>query len=51
VRGSCKVKSGKASCKIKLKSKGKWIVAITPKKNGKAAKKVFKVSATKIIKI
>ncbi len=46
VRGSCSVKRGKASCKIKLPSKGKWRVAITPKKKDKTGK-----PATKIIKI
>ncbi len=46
IRGSCTVKSGKASCKIKLASKGKWTVAITPKKKGKTGK-----PATKIFKI
>ncbi len=46
VRGSCSVKSGKATCTIKIPAKGTWIVAITPKKKGKVgkpAKKTFKV--------
>ena len=46
VRGSCTVKAGKAMCTIKIPAKGKWVVAITPKKKGKVgkpAKKTFKV--------
>jgi hypothetical protein len=46
VRGSCRVKSGKAMCTIKIPAKGTWVVAITPKKKGKVgkpAKKTFKV--------
>jgi hypothetical protein len=46
VRGSCRVKVGKAMCTIKIPAKGKWVVAITPKKKGKVgkpAKKTFRV--------
>jgi hypothetical protein len=46
VRGSCTVKAGKAICIIKIPAKGKWVVAITPKKKGKVgkpAKKIVKV--------
>ncbi len=46
VRGSCRVKVGKAMCTIKIPAKGKWVVAITPKKKGKVgkpAKKTFKL--------
>jgi hypothetical protein len=46
VRGSCSVKAGKVMCTIKIPAKGKWVVAITPKKKGKVgkpAKKTFRV--------
>jgi hypothetical protein len=46
VRGSCTVKASKAMCTIKIPAKGKWVVAITPKKKGKVgkpAKKTVKV--------
>ncbi len=45
-KGTCKVKSGKATCAIKLKTRGTWSVTITPKKNGslgKPVKKIFKI--------
>ncbi len=33
-KGTCKIKSGKTTCIIKLKTRGTWSVTITPKKNG-----------------
>ena len=42
----CKIKSGKTTCTIKLKTRGTWSVTITPKKNGllgKPLKKTVKV--------
>ena len=42
----CKIKSGKTTCAIKLKTRGTWSVTITPKKNGllgKPLKKTVKV--------
>ena len=45
-KGSCKIKSGTATCIIKLKTKGTWSVAITPKKRGslgRPLKKTVKV--------
>jgi hypothetical protein len=41
-KGSCKIKSGKTTCAIKLKTRGTWIVTITPKKNGSLGKPVKK---------
>ena len=43
ITGSCSIK---ATCSIKLKTRGTWSVLITPKKNGSLgvpAKKTFKV--------
>jgi hypothetical protein len=45
-KGTCKIKSGKATCAIRLKTRGTWSVVITPKKNGslgKPFKKTVKV--------
>jgi len=42
-KGSCKIKSGKATCAIKLKTRGTWSVTITPKKNGSLGKPVKKI--------
>ena len=41
-KGSCQIKSGKATCAIKLKTRGTWSVTITPKKNGSLGKPVKK---------
>jgi hypothetical protein len=41
-KGSCKISSGKATCAIKLKTKGTWSVVITPKKNGSLGRPVKK---------
>jgi len=41
-KGTCKIKSGKATCAIKLKTRGTWSVVITPKKNGSLGKPVKK---------
>jgi hypothetical protein len=42
-KGSCKIKRGKATCAIKLKTRGTWSVTITPKKNGSLGKPVKKI--------
>ena len=47
-KGTCKIKSGKTTCSIKLKTRGTWSVTITPKKNGslgKPVKNIFKIKA------
>ncbi len=47
-KGSCKIKSGKTTCSIKLKTRGTWSVTITPMKNGSLGmpvKKIFKIKA------
>jgi hypothetical protein len=41
-KGSCKISSGKATCAIKLKTRGTWSVVITPKKNGSLGRPVKK---------
>lgn len=41
-KGTCKITSGKATCAIKLKTRGTWSVVITPKKNGSLGKPVKK---------
>jgi hypothetical protein len=41
-KGSCKIKRGKTTCSIKLKTRGTWSVTITPKKNGSLGKPVKK---------
>ncbi|MFM8612809.1 MAG: fibronectin type III domain-containing protein [Actinomycetota bacterium] len=45
-RGSCTIATGKATCRIRLTTKGRWVVAITPSTGGvtgKPAEKTIRV--------
>jgi hypothetical protein len=42
VTGACRVASGRVACSISLKSAGKWMVVITPKKSGRVGVPVTK---------
>ncbi len=49
-RGSCTIAAGKATCRIRLTTKGRWVVAITPSTGGvtgKPAEKTILVRAAR----
>lgn len=47
-RGRCRVRKGRATCVLRIKSAGRWVVTVTPRKGtsaGKPLRKVVRVTA------